>query len=129
MKKGLMILGIVVAVIAILFVWRWPWEEEYDAGELEPAQATPGMTYCQYEITEVHCETGAAYAIGDVVCLECCTGRTPPWPPRVGPNNNCWNKIDFSVKGNDCEYTAKRLNQTCTTCPANAKDMFKCPNP
>ncbi len=130
MKKVLIGLGILIALLLAVFLIWDPTDDRYDLGEVEYANYDANKTYCRYQITNVKCEQATQYVVGDIICITCCKNRKPPWPPAVGTNNNCPKKIQFTQALNSCTIQAKRLGQTCTNCnPAETKAVLECPNP
>jgi len=130
MKKIILLAVLLLAIaIGLFLVFNSPFDEEYDLGRLKTATAPYAATYCQYTITDFECELDHSFFnIGDTTCIECCTSRTPPWPPRVSVNNNCPKKIKFTSADGTCVYYGTRINQTCSSCP-KAKGVYQCPNP
>ena len=100
-----------------------------DLGTLEPAIFKSKQPYCRYKLTKVNCDKPTQFKVGDIICIECCVERKPPWPKEVSVNNNCPKKITFKVAdGNGCTIKAERLDQACTNCdPRETKAVFKCP--
>jgi len=130
MKKAVIRLS---ALIMLLFFSACGNVKNLDT--LEPVALEKDQMYCRYKLTEVACEKPTQFKVGDIICIECCVERVPPWPKptKKGVNHYCPEEITFKVAdGNGCTIKAKRLgdllNPECKECdPKETKAVFKCP--